>query len=153
MTANLTATLLKVLTGSFIAAACNSNGRPAAPGSTQTFESPATPSEVLPTAPLQSRAVVLQPNVGITPASSNVLHVPRVLWESSVDLDGDGSAELMSLVSSFVRTRGSERADEEAAIPVRGCDDDASTCIATLHVGEAERQLPLTPGYFGGIDL
>lgn len=93
------------------------------------------------------------PAVSVPPAEGPADGEPRVLWETSVDLDGDGRADEIRLVSSDVRTEGSERADDEAAIPVRGCLHDKPACSATLHVGNAETELELTPGYFGGIDL
>lgn len=78
---------------------------------------------------------------------------PKTLWEANADLDGDGTPEEIRLISAEVRTEGSERADEAASIPVRGCRDATPSCPAVLHVDRVEFTLQLTPRYFGGIDL
>ncbi len=89
------------------------------------------------------------------PAPDQITATPetRVLWEETVDLDGDRVPELVRLSSTEVRSEGDERSDEEATIPVRGCAMNAPTCSAVLQVGKAEKVIELTPGYFGGIDF
>lgn len=111
---------------------------------------PAQPPTVEVAAPVATASVASAART--TPSDGDAVR-PEVLWQANLDLDGDGTPDEIRLASFDVRTVGSERADEEAAIPVRGCRNGAASCFAVLHVGKAERQIELNPGYFGGIDL
>jgi len=79
---------------------------------------------------------------------------PAVLWSRSEDLDGDGVAEPVRLVT-FERFDATQRVDNGPDnLPIGACvNDRGDACRVILEVGAHRHGFDLEPGYFGDLAI